>query len=144
MAFKISNLQPTGTVRFVLTGVRTPAAASDVALILKHAGKGNPRWEAARRKIDSTIRARAGAAADDDVLDALISPFAQFVIDGWEDCTDEDGKDVPFTAAKGEEFLRYVIAEGGSDIVNQAVGFSLLRANFRDYQPVTAEELGKK
>ena len=144
MGFKIQNLQPHGTVRFVLTGVRTPGAPRDAALILKHAGKGNPGWESARRKIDANAKARAGAAEAEEILPLLIEPFAKHVVEGWEDVNDENGKPETITSAKCEEFLRYVIEMGGSDIVDQAIGYSLSRANFRDYvAPAVTEALGK-
>lgn len=146
MGFKFaSNLQPSGTVRFTLSGVRCPGAAADVVLILKHAGKGNAAWENAKRKIDAAIRARSGTATGETLIEEMLVPFAKFVVDGWENVLEDDGKPSQPTAAKYEEFLRYLLGEGGGDILDQALAYALTRANFRDLGPEpNAADLGKK
>ncbi len=136
------NLEAQGSASFILTGVKV-RGDKDVVLIGTHAGHGNKGWQNARRRIDAKLKGRSGTPTGPELVDALTPPFAQFVLTGWENVFDENGKASTFSASEAVKLLN-ALSKKAPDIVDQAIGYFGNPINFRDTQDGAAEALGKE
>lgn len=100
-------LAPVGTARFALTGIAV-RSDKDVVLIGRHAGRSNRALTNAVLKMAKAQQGKLRASstqqlAENDAMFARM--FARYVLTGWENVYGSDGKPIPFTADKCEEFL---------------------------------------
>lgn len=134
------DLEARGTARFTLTGVKV-RSDRDVVLIMKHAGHGNTAYLNARRKLDAQARARAGGMSGLEMLELLIPVFAKTVITGWEHVNEPGGGLTPATADNIVALLT-ALTKKAPDVVEQAFGYAMTAANFRDAPATSAEAVG--
>lgn len=134
------HLEAHGTARFTLTGVKV-RSEKDLVLIVKHAGHGNTAWLNAKRKLDAALKARAGAASDEEAIELIAPVFARTVVTGWENANGADGKQLQPTKENVTECL-LAIGRKAPDLVSQLVDYAATAANFRDAPEVSAEQLG--
>lgn len=139
----LDKLPPTSRRRRVLAGITAEKGnGKPLVLELVHAGDSNKGWRDASDKLDAQ---GAGIAGGEDWMRARLPAFARYVIVGWENAFDDDGKPEPYTAARGEKLLVDLFDGGGGDLVFLEMRYSFDPRNFRDMLDLdegAAERLG--
>lgn len=76
-------------------------------LRLKIARLGNPRYKECMRELTKPVtrQLRIGAVDDDQAKAIMRKGISRFVLLGWENLEDDNGKPIVYTPAKAEELL---------------------------------------
>lgn len=130
-------LCPEGTARYTLSQVRSTSKAPPITLLVKHAGESNERYQNALVK--------APVLGAEDAKRQGLTLFARYVIVGWENVLDLEGKALPYTPEGGEELLLKLVDKRArrGDIVARLISFANNADNFRD-EVVDAGDLGNE
>jgi hypothetical protein len=142
----LAAIKPVATRPYTLDGVHVNCD-QPVVLLCRHAGFSNPGLTGAQLK---AFNARRGRGGDKSVsvetmeanrkLDAKV--FADHVVVGWSNVSEEPGKATPLSAAKVEELL-LAIGEMRLDKFRQFTDWASDADNFTDAPAGDPVDLGK-
>ncbi len=113
------------TARFPLTELHIPRTNTDhVWLVLKHAGESNEGWTRGIRN------AKFRGLSDDDANKLADDLAARYVIVGWENVCDRDGKLLAYTIAGGAEILAKLRGVQRGTLASRVSSFAADATNF--------------
>ncbi len=113
------------TARFPLAELHIPRTNSDhVWLVLKHAGESNEGWT---RGIKN---AKFRGLSDDDANKLADDLAARYVIVGWENVCDREGKPLAYTQAGGAEILAKLRSVQRGALASKLTIFAAEASNF--------------
>ena len=140
---KLKAAQAADTAEYEVFQIRVNDATP--TLIVKQAGESNPPYFNALLKASARTARRAlagnidaGTIAKNRAEDRKL--FPKFVVQGWKDVVDDNGKAVPFTTEDCVDFLESIPDWVFDDLRN----FCSTPANFMDITDITTEDVEAK